>query len=100
MLQRQLASALLLGLDGGPVDALGELARSEVDQAAVLDRLVLVVLEREPVDRLCVRVDDQDLVDVVGGVERALLPALVAGGDDLDHERRCGMPGPACAGAV
>jgi hypothetical protein len=37
------------------------------------------------------RVDDQRLVDIVGGVERELLPGLIAGGDDLHDERGCGL---------
>lgn len=40
------------GLDLGPLDPLGELDRSEVDQAAALDRSVLTVFERQPVHGL------------------------------------------------
>jgi hypothetical protein len=36
------------------------------------------MVEGEPVDGPLVRVDDQEFVDVVGGVERELLPALIA----------------------
>jgi hypothetical protein len=70
-------------LDGRPVDLLGERDRSDVDQAAVLDRLVLVVLEREPVDRLRLRVDDQDLVDVAGGVQNGSFSQLSSPGETI-----------------
>ncbi len=61
----------------GPVDLLGELARSKVDQAAAAHLAVLAANESEPVNGALGGVDDQDLVDVVGGVERQLLPAPV-----------------------
>lgn len=59
----------------------------------MLGWLVLVVGGREPVDLVGVWVDDEELVDVVGGVEGELLPGLVAWGEDLDHETRGGQPG-------
>src|SRR5437588_11929177 len=49
--------------------------------------LVLAGLEPEPADRPLLRVDDQQLLHPVGGIERKLLPRLVAGRDDLEHER-------------
>src|SRR5450755_3072166 len=92
--------SLLLWLDGGPVDPLGELDRSELDEGAALDRPVLALLEREPVHRPFVRVDDQDLVDVMGGEERELLPALIARRHDLYHQSGGRMPHRGSAGAV
>jgi IMP dehydrogenase len=83
----KITAALLLARDRRPVDPLGQLARAQVYQRAVLDRLVLAVFEPQPVD--CVRdwIDDQHLLDVMGGVKGELVPAAVAGGDDLDDER-------------
>jgi hypothetical protein len=43
----------------------------------VLDRTVLAVLERKPTNRSLLRVDNQHLADIVSGIERELLPALI-----------------------
>ena len=61
-----------------PVNLLGQLVWAEVDQAAALHRAVLAGVESEPVNGVLLGVDDQHLVDVVGGVERQLLPRLIA----------------------
>ena len=68
-----------LGPESGPVDLLGQLLAAEIDQAAVLNRAVFAVGECEPVDGAVLGVEDQRLVDVVGGVEGELLPGLIAG---------------------
>jgi len=47
-----------------PVDLLGELARSKVDQATATHLAVLAANESEPVNSALGGVDDQDLVDV------------------------------------
>ena len=77
----------------GPVDPLGQRGRPEVDQPGALDVAVLAVSEREPVNGLLGGLDDQHLIDAMGSIEGQLLPALVAGGDDLDNQRRGGEPG-------
>jgi len=65
----------------------------EVDQATSLDGLVAAVLvEREPVHLALDGVDDHQLVDVVGGVEGQLLPAVLVGRDDLDDQLDAGQP--------
>jgi hypothetical protein len=50
--------------------------------------LVLACLNPQPADSLLLWVDYQQLLHPVGGVELKLLPRLVAGRDDLEHERR------------
>src|SRR5205807_3371486 len=76
----------------GPVDPLREIGWAEVDQAAALHLAILAAGEREPVNLALARLDDQDLVHVVSGIERQLLPALVARRGDLHHERHGGVP--------
>jgi ROS/MUCR transcriptional regulator protein len=63
----------------GPVDTARELGRPELDQPAALPVLVLAALESHPADGLLLRVDDQQLLHPVGGVELELVPALIAG---------------------
>jgi energy-coupling factor transporter ATP-binding protein EcfA2 len=67
------------GEDLRPVELRGQLGWAEFDQPAVLNRSVLAAGERKPVNGCLGRVDDQDLVDAVLGVERELLPRFVAG---------------------
>ena len=56
--------------------------------------------EPEPVDGVLCGVEDQHLVDLVGGVEGELLPGLIARGDDL-HDYRGGVqPDTLGAGAM
>ncbi len=73
-------------------EPIGELELVEVDQATSLDGLVAAVLvEREPVHLALGGVDDHQLVDVVGGVEGQLLPAVLVGRDDLDDQLDAGQ---------
>jgi hypothetical protein len=72
----------------------------QVDHGAALDGLIFAVLiKREPARNALDGVDDHDLVDAVGGVERQLVPTLIAGGEDLRGEGR-GVKPPAGAFAV
>jgi hypothetical protein len=58
-----------------PVQPLGQLRRTEIDQSASLDRRIFPArCEPEPVDLSLLRVHDQRFVDMVGGVEIELLP--------------------------
>lgn len=83
-----------------PVDVLGQIAWTEVDQAAALDGAILTAGERESVNGALCGIDDQHLVHLVGGVEGELLPALVARRDDLHNERGGRMPQLAGARAM
>jgi hypothetical protein len=83
------------------IELLRQLRGAEVDQAAVLDWVVLAAVdEPQPVDGALSWIDDQHLVDVVGGVEGELLPGLVSGRNDLDDQRRGWVPRAGAAGAV
>ena len=72
--------------DRRPVQLLTQRLRPQIDESAVLDRPVLTALELKPADRALPRVNDQHLLHIVRGVERQLLPGLIAGGDNLEYE--------------
>ena len=72
--------------DGRPVETRRQLNRGEVEQATALDGAIFAVLKRQPIHHPLQRVDDQQLVHLVSGVERELAPRLIA--------RRDGSPEP------
>ena len=76
----------------GPVDLVGQLTRAEVDQAAALDRAVLAIGEAKPIDGSFLGVNNQDLIDLVCGIEVELVPRLVFRRDNLDHDCRGVLP--------
>ena len=90
--------ASLLG--GRPVDLFSKVGGSEGYQLAAVNRPVVAVAEREPPDRVLLRIKDQDLVDTVARVERELLPRLIARRHDLDDDHRRRKPDPARDRAV
>lgn len=82
-MQRGAATAV----GGRPVDPLSEFARAQIDHTAARDRSIHARPQRKPLHRAFLRIDDQQLLDVVGRVERNLLRRLIARGDDLDQQR-------------
>lgn len=58
-----------------PVELPCELGWPQFDQAASLERVILAVTQPQPGDGPRGRIDDQDLVDLVGREERDLLQA-------------------------
>jgi hypothetical protein len=77
-------------VDSRPVDLLRDIARSEVDQSAALHAFVAISDKRQPDHRSLAGVNDEQLLDMVGGVERELLPRVFTRLDNF-HEQ-CGSP--------
>src|SRR5579875_460856 len=52
-----------------PLDSPGQLICAKLDQGAAADCQVLAALEREPMYLALLGIDDQQLLDAVGGIE-------------------------------
>jgi len=77
---------------GRPSKPSAEIIGAHVDQATASDRSVPVSRTAEPVHRSSRKIDDENLVDVVRGIEVKLGPRLIPGRQDLGDERGGAQP--------